>query len=92
MNKNTIAAIEKLESQGILIHTMEQIEEFSKERSSLEFVAPNPKDVALIMYTSGTTGNPKGVMITHEQMMTREALSGDTAEAALLERASTAAA
>ena len=25
-----------------------------------------PKDVSMLVYTSGTTGNPKGVMITHE--------------------------
>ena len=25
-----------------------------------------PEDVSMLVYTSGTTGNPKGVMITHE--------------------------
>ncbi|MFT4126463.1 MAG: AMP-binding protein [Gordonia sp. (in: high G+C Gram-positive bacteria)] len=28
-------------------------------------VAPAPDDVAALVYTSGTTGNPKGAMITH---------------------------
>ena len=26
----------------------------------------DPKDLSMLVYTSGTTGNPKGVMITHE--------------------------
>ena len=26
----------------------------------------SPKDISMLVYTSGTTGNPKGVMITHE--------------------------
>ena len=31
---------------------------------------PSPQDVAFFCYTSGTTGNPKGALITHSNMIT----------------------
>ncbi|KAJ3317965.1 hypothetical protein HDU76_000995 [Blyttiomyces sp. JEL0837] len=31
---------------------------------------PSPDDVACLSYTSGTTGNPKGVMLTHKNITT----------------------
>ncbi|XP_069684270.1 fatty acid CoA ligase Acsl3-like isoform X2 [Periplaneta americana] len=37
--------------------------------SDIAGVPPSPDDIAIIMYTSGTTGVPKGVLITHRNMM-----------------------
>eukprot|EP00667_Euglena_gracilis_P003331 EG_transcript_3342 len=38
-------------------------------REPIDSVLPQPSDLACIMYTSGTTGDPKGVMMTHRNMV-----------------------
>lgn len=38
------------------------------------------QDVALIAYTSGTTGNPKGVVLTHENLLTNTKLMCEVEE------------
>ena len=34
-----------------------------------EIASPSPEDLAQLIYTSGTTGNPKGVILTHKNLV-----------------------
>lgn len=51
--------------------TILSFEELRKlgEEHPVDPVPPNPKDLCCIMYTSGSTGAPKGVPITHEAVV-----------------------
>ncbi|KAK3671077.1 medium-chain fatty acid-CoA ligase faa2 [Recurvomyces mirabilis] len=56
---NAIAA-----QHGIQIHYIEDVEALG-EATPRPYHAPRPQDIVTINYTSGTTGNPKGVLLTH---------------------------
>jgi long-chain acyl-CoA synthetase len=49
----------------VAIYTMDQVEELGIA-SNRPCVPPSPSDIVTINYTSGTTGPPKGVVLTHE--------------------------
>lgn len=52
------------------VSSLNEIETIGNEIEQYEFPVANPNDVMMIMYTSGTTGDPKGVIITHENFYT----------------------
>lgn len=64
------------------IYTWEEFEAFAEEvtDSQLEerFQSMDPDEIINIQYTSGTTGFPKGVMLTHLNVVNNGKLIGDT--------------
>lgn len=68
----TDVAREKASQLNIQITSLENFINLGK--SSLQKpIPPKPEDVATICYTSGTTGKPKGAVITHENIVSNSA-------------------
>lgn len=62
------ATLQRAKNRGIDIHTFEEVEKLGAQKDQPE-LPPRPEDVCTICYTSGTTGNPKGVMLTHRNVL-----------------------
>ena len=54
---------------GLTIYDMEEVEAMGMESSSRDYNPPRSSDICTINYTSGTTGPPKGVVLTHKNLV-----------------------
>jgi len=70
------AVAKQLKEAGVDVQTIDECIE-TGAKSEKELCNPTPEDIAVIMYTSGTTGTPKGVMLTHANLTAITAGAGD---------------
>ncbi|EJD43983.1 long-chain-fatty-acid-CoA-ligase [Auricularia subglabra TFB-10046 SS5] len=66
------AVLEKIKSirEDLKLITLDELRTLGKNsQTTFEDRAPKADDIACIMYTSGTTGNPKGVLLKHSNLI-----------------------
>ncbi|NXI23294.1 ACSL1 ligase, partial [Sterrhoptilus dennistouni] len=71
--------VERGKKCGVEVFSMREIEELGRAHRQKP-MPPKPEDLAVICFTSGTTGNPKGAMITHQNIVSNASAFMKTTE------------
>ncbi|XP_038860534.1 long-chain-fatty-acid--CoA ligase 6-like isoform X2 [Salvelinus namaycush] len=58
------ALLEEGAGCGVIVQSIQDVEDLGRENHRKP-LPPTPEDLSIVCFTSGTTGNPKGVMLTH---------------------------
>ena len=66
---------QQAEATGITVHTFESVIEVGSKQSCPR-IAATKDDIHVISYTSGTTGDPKGVKLSHENLLSNAKATG----------------
>jgi len=67
-----------LKAQVESMHTLATVEELTAGAAKYHHYIPAANDIAFLQYTSGSTGNPKGVMLTHANLLANVRVLGET--------------
>uniref|UniRef100_A0A803V3U9 Long-chain-fatty-acid--CoA ligase n=1 Tax=Ficedula albicollis TaxID=59894 RepID=A0A803V3U9_FICAL len=79
MDSFGVDLVERGKKCGVEVFSMREIEELGRAHRQKP-MPPKPEDLAVICFTSGTTGNPKGAMITHQNIVSNASAFVKTTE------------
>jgi acyl-CoA synthetase (AMP-forming)/AMP-acid ligase II len=78
-NKAIEPYLPALKGDGKVLETWVRVDEVPEHHAPVIFPSPDDASAAVIQYTSGTTGRPKGVVLGHRSLLTNAWMIGERA-------------